>query len=209
MKVYLTINRQKLAERRFNNYLQNLPAHFREHVLSFKHWKDAQASLLGKLLIIKALDDFECGISCREVYFNDYGRPCLDHTLDFNISHSNDFVVCAVSEEGKVGIDIEKIRPMEAERFQKYFSRDEIREIASAEDKDEQFFRYWTLKEAVLKAEGIGIRVSLKSILIHGDRAVFQGKAWNLRELRPHRDYMMHLASSGKVGDVSIEEVAF
>lgn len=81
--------------------------------------------------------------------------------LRFNLSHSNEMALYAITHGHLVGIDIECIRPSpDAEALSKrFFSPRESSEIKSlsANRKQEAFYKYWTLKEAYLKATGEGL----------------------------------------------------
>ena len=71
--------------------------------------------------------------------------------LRFNLSHSGEWVLCALSDEGEVGVDIEAIRPRK-DGLPRYAMTDE--EFASFDGSWEDFFRIWTLKEAYVKYQG-------------------------------------------------------
>jgi 4'-phosphopantetheinyl transferase len=85
--------------------------------------------------------------------------------LCFNISHSEDFAVIAISKN-EVGIDIEYI----SENFDftnllsDIFTRNEILAIENADDKNHAFYNSWTRKEAFVKALGKGIDDDFKNI---------------------------------------------
>jgi 4'-phosphopantetheinyl transferase len=85
--------------------------------------------------------------------------------LHFNVSHSEDRAVIAISQS-KVGIDIEYI----AEDFNftnllpDIFNDDEILAIQTAVDKKHAFYTFWTRKEALVKALGKGIDEDFKDI---------------------------------------------
>lgn len=93
-----------------------------------------------------------------------YGKPKLDekYHIYYNISHSDDWVVCIISNQ-KVGIDIEKIRPIASDKL-----IDKILTVSEKEcvnDKKElKFFEYWTLKEAYSKQIGKGLSIGFKNI---------------------------------------------
>lgn len=93
------------------------------------------------------------------------GRPYIigRKDLDFNISHSERLAVCALSFDGRVGVDTEpKISSVPPERqdmfAKKYFSEKE--KTAFLAD-PACFSRIWTAKEAYLKREGVGIATKL------------------------------------------------
>ena len=106
--------------------------------------------------------------------YGTHGKPALvleqNNAADFrfNVSHSGDYCLYAVALRREVGIDIETVRsdvdclPL-AERF---FTRREYEDLLreSEEDRRARFFRYWTCKEAYLKARGVGIASGLAQI---------------------------------------------
>lgn len=100
--------------------------------------------------------------SLRFVY-GAYGKPALEgeHSLRFNLSHSNEVALLAVTLDADVGVDVEHIRADFASEdiARRFFSRAEV-ETFNALAKEEQvaaFFRCWTRKEAYIKAIGMGL----------------------------------------------------
>ncbi|MBR8835373.1 MAG: 4'-phosphopantetheinyl transferase superfamily protein [Stigonema ocellatum SAG 48.90 = DSM 106950] len=94
------------------------------------------------------------------------GKPVLPDTLNqtklwFNLTHSQDLALCAVSRDRLVGVDLEYIRPISdiLNLANRYFSPNEYAVMRSLppHQMQEVFFRYWTCKEAYLKATGVGI----------------------------------------------------
>lgn len=103
---------------------------------------------------------------------NAYGRPALQSPrlmfpLDFNISHTRGAIVMAFAAQGKVGVDIEFIdRQCRALAVaQRYFSNSEIADLRAlpVELQRARFFDLWTLKEAYIKACGMGLAIPLGS----------------------------------------------
>ncbi len=113
---------------------------------------------------------------------NQYGKPALhDHKLEFNLSHSGDFALAAVTSEREVGVDIERIRSdMELESIaRRYFSQSEVSELLAltSEQRIPGFFNCWTRKEAYIKARGLGLSLPLESFdvsLTPNEPAIFQ-----------------------------------
>ena len=93
------------------------------------------------------------------------GKPALaktgDSRLQFNLSHSQGLALYAVTRDRQIGIDLEQLRPTaDVEQIaQRFFSAQEYAAIQSLppDQKLEAFFRYWTCKEAYLKATGDGL----------------------------------------------------
>ena len=96
---------------------------------------------------------------------NQYEKPYLANISDihFNISHSGNFVVCALSDK-TVGIDIEQVKPVELKIAKRFFSAGEYEFIAAkADNKTLAFYKIWTMKESYVKWEGKGLSMPLKS----------------------------------------------
>jgi 4'-phosphopantetheinyl transferase len=92
------------------------------------------------------------------------GKPQLAEAaagdLRFNLAHSGELALVAVTRGGEIGVDVERLRPVEhwQEIAARYFHPTETAAIgADAAQTPINFFRCWTRKEAVLKAIGVGI----------------------------------------------------
>jgi 4'-phosphopantetheinyl transferase len=88
--------------------------------------------------------------------------------VHFNVSHSGDYAVIAVSRDGEVGVDIEQIRLAQpfldlARRFYSARENSWLESIAP-ERQAEAFCRIWAVKEAVLKCAGLGLSVPTQKV---------------------------------------------
>jgi 4'-phosphopantetheinyl transferase len=93
------------------------------------------------------------GVRLGELLKDENGVPCPVAGVYWSISHKPKYVAAVVNKD-KVGIDIEEMKPRTESLFAYVASDDEWR---LAERSWHTFFRYWTAKEAILKAIGIGI----------------------------------------------------
>lgn len=86
----------------------------------------------------------------------------------FNVSHSGDYAVIAVSSDAEVGVDIEQIRAGRpfSDLARRFYSPGENRWLQSigSERQAEAFCRIWSVKEAVLKCEGLGLSVPTQKV---------------------------------------------
>ena len=118
----------------------------REQALRFKH-EFGQFCCLKSWLMLEELIG-ETG----EFHYNEYGKPYLEDKPYFSISHCQEGIAVA-TDDHPIGIDIEAIRHAE---------RDLIEKVMNAEERigmdDRAFTRLWTQKEAIVKAEGVGIQ---------------------------------------------------
>jgi len=99
--------------------------------------------------------------------YGEYGKPALETepVLRFNLSHSNEVALLAVTLDAELGVDVEHIRADFASEdiARRFFSRAEVA-VFNALPQDERvaaFFRCWTRKEAYIKAIGKGLSQAL------------------------------------------------
>ena len=149
----------------------NLSPSRKRRVDRYKREEDRIRSLLCELLLKKIL----CGLGEEKAVLEtaDNGRPFLKNSSLFvSMSHSEEKAVCAVSEK-EIGIDIERIKPINSALIDRVCTRNEMRYVmpqigekaATIENRAvlERFYEVWTAKEAYFKKMGTGI-TDLKSV---------------------------------------------
>ena len=153
------------------------------------------------------------GISADAVRYAaaEHGKPRLRSSgaegLFFNMSHSGECALLAVSRCGPLGVDLEAQREvaMLAEVAAKNFSVAERRQLfdLSPEEHPQAFLRCWTRKEALLKADGRGLSLPLDSfdvelcrragnLLLRAAAAagLDSGKTWSINDLKAPDGYV-------------------
>ena len=107
---------------------------------------------------------------------NVYGKPQIAHPLValplcFNLSHTNGLIVCLVALDKEIGVDVEDVeRPgMMVQAAERFFSRSEVSALRALPKRAQRhrFFEYWTLKEAYIKARGMGLSLPLEQFSFH------------------------------------------
>lgn len=109
------------------------------------------------------------GVAAADLVFerNGYGQLSLANvqcpSLCFSISHSGPFTALAVSLSTAVGVDIEAVQDLAPEEMEWPLSPTERADLGTVrgDDRAQAFFRYWTLKEAFIKALGMGVSFPL------------------------------------------------
>ena len=106
---------------------------------------------------------FSIGTNGKPEIASDIGGP----ELQFNLSHTRGLVAAAISSNGTIGIDAEKIdrAKFDSAVADAFFAPAEVgllRRVPEA-DRPMWFFRLWTLKEAYIKAIGTGVSMPLRS----------------------------------------------
>lgn len=129
--------------------------------------------LITRVFLRRVLSDYYPQIATNEWYFktNEHGRPQIDNPinskLDFNISHTKGLIVILIRKDNDYlfGVDVEQKgrarRLLDiAERF---FSPQEAADLKTLprDDQPQRFIEYWTLKEAYIKAKGMGLALPL------------------------------------------------
>jgi 4'-phosphopantetheinyl transferase len=130
------------------------------------HLKKKLSSALIKCVISKKL-----GMEKKDITIdkNKYGKPFLKNyeNFHFNVSHSVDWIVCAIDNK-PLGIDIEKIKPIDIRTAESCFSAEEYSELIKLPEVEQinHFYNIWTLKESYIKNIGVGLSAQLKSFTI-------------------------------------------
>jgi 4'-phosphopantetheinyl transferase len=143
------------------------------------------------------------------------GPPWNERGVEFNLSHSGELALFAVTLGRPIGVDIEVVRPMPnaAGLMERFFSKDEIAQWrqAATEQQERIFFQGWTRKEAWLKAVGSGLSFPLDQfcVTMDGPARVLSIRAdeseaatWWLQSCEPCRGYVAAVALQGRVSSV-------
>jgi 4'-phosphopantetheinyl transferase len=150
------------------------------------------------------------------ISYADRGKPHLDPAtspLQFNVSHTRGLALLAFAMNRRLGIDVEKIRPIDnwQDIARRYFSQKEIAELAALPpaQRDEGFYTCWTRKESYVKASGEGLLVPLDSFdvtLTPGAPEILtaaDASKWTLRSIDPHPGYVAALTVEGQNFDLN------
>lgn len=139
LKIYQKINLQK-----------------KEKIDKLKNIDDKKRSLLGEHCLVKLLKEYY-NINYKKIsfYTNEYGKPYIqNNNIFFNISHSNDYVIVAISSK-EIGVDIEKIRDTNLNTINQFATPKEKEYVLSSDNNCySKLFEIYTLKEAYIKMKG-------------------------------------------------------
>lgn len=107
------------------------------------------------------------------INYNRYGKPHLSDNrlnLEFNLSHSSDMAILAITQKNAIGVDIEQIKPFDnlEDLVNRYFSiaEQKLFYLTTSKKKLESFYEIWTRKEAYIKAIGKGLSFPLDHITV-------------------------------------------
>jgi len=153
-------------------YWDMLSVQERSQFQRFYFARDSHQYLISRALLRSILSGYT-GVLPQYLEFprNDYGRPELKASseriscLNFNLSHTNGLVLCAVAPVTDIGADVEcnSRKTNYSGIFSRFFSQQEQNDLQQMqEDKRRyRFFEYWTLKESYIKALGKGLSIPL------------------------------------------------
>ncbi len=125
--------------------------------------------LSAELLLRSALAA-EYGLSSSQIHIaaGENGKPQLaDSKIRFNLSHSGEWVICAVGQT-EIGADVEEIRETNFRTVAESFSAAEqaLLEHTAADAQTDLFYRIWTLKESYVKYRGTGLLESFSDFTV-------------------------------------------
>jgi 4'-phosphopantetheinyl transferase len=194
---------------------RNLSPDERERAGKFKFEKHRNRYIAGRGAMRDVLGRY-LGVGPKDLRFvySENGKPVLagefaNAGIHFNLAHTGELALLAVTRIGAVGVDVESVRPVNNvnELVARFFSPREnaLFQKVPDENKPAAFFNLWTRKEALLKATGEGITRSLslvevsflpgepaRLIAISGDTV--KAARWSLREMTPATGYTAAVA---------------
>lgn len=164
IRVWLVDSHSDYAERLRAEWGQVLCPPELERARVFRFESDRVVFMITRILV-RLVVGSALGIAPDKLEFvNDsYGRPEVSGTvkLSFNVSHSEGLITLAVAEKGNVGIDVESVNvnPLALDAACSLLAPQEFLALQDAPDhkRAELFTQFWVLKEAHLKALGIGL----------------------------------------------------
>ncbi len=193
---YSYISKEK-HEGLLGKFLYSFPVDYQHRIMKYRRWEDAQLSILGRLLLRYGLKLYNFTDS-EEIEYNEYNKPFLKNTeLKFNISHSGDIVVCAITDACDIGVDIELIENIDVADFKFQMTENEWERVMTSSNSKSEFYNYWTQKEATLKAQGMGLSIPLLSFEVTDNSSEIRNEQFYLEEVVIEENYKCHVAFKG------------
>ncbi|XP_058205684.1 uncharacterized protein LOC131319460 isoform X1 [Rhododendron vialii] len=177
------------SSQEFSHAMSFLPQHEHPSITGYVKLEDQKRAIVSRLLQYSLVHEV-LGIPFNEIIIKRTleGKPYLEHNkvdhefpnFNFNASHHGDYVAIASEPLCIVGLDIvshsipgKETIPEFIQIFCSYFSRlewDSIMNAGSCDDMLNEFYRYWCVKEAFVKAIGTGVGYGLDSVEFHHTR---------------------------------------
>lgn len=197
----------------------------RERHLRFRFERDRDLFLTAHVLARHALS-VHTGAPAHGFRFTEgeHGRPRLLEAanVDFNLTHTQGLAACVVGPAGvDFGVDAEFL-PRRGELMsvaERYFNPDELRVLQGLASEDEQRFRFlsfWVLKEAYVKARGIGLGLPLHALTcapppVEGDARIAMGpelsddhSRWSHRVWKPTDEHLVAVSAKSLPLEITV-----
>lgn len=158
-EIYLVKVNSPIDNATFQCLLKFVQPEKQECILKQKLKQNADNMLVGEILAKTVIKKTFCiDIAKQKFAYTEYGKPYVTnyHDVHFNISHSGEYVACAVYDK-PIGVDIQKIGEYNSDIAKRVCNEEELKQIEDSSDKASEFTKLWTQKEAVLKTYGNGI----------------------------------------------------
>jgi 4'-phosphopantetheinyl transferase len=167
---FLTVTEKNKAN--WKVYLETLPPPVQDEILRRKTPSARIQKTYAKILLRRILIGFgHPETILNEMEFSEHGKPVIpSFSGDFNISHSENLIALIVADKPVVGIDIEKIRPVNPAGFINFFTKEEWQRIIHSKENENILLRLWTIKEALLKARSTGFSAGVENLHIDYSR---------------------------------------
>ena len=202
--IHLPQNKRDLSE-----YASILSTTETKRARSFLSNRDRESYTLARGGLRSILSEY-LGLPAKDIKLSchRYGKPKITgkvgQGLEFNLSHSGDYALCAVTKNTPVGIDIEKVQARNPAHYvrlaNRFFSENEADVIRNAPMNEvaSLFFSCWTRKEAYVKQHGLGLRLPLRNFTVNVDyrkRARLENTPWHPSDVEVTRIYDLQVAS--------------
>ena len=160
-----------------SQYVDLLSEEERAQYRRYRFEKDRRLHLIAHALARAALSRY-APVRPEEWTFahNAHGKPRIagpqaGQALRFNLAHTRGMVMCGVAREAEIGVDAEDMERKSdirgiARRFFCAPERSALEALPEAGRRD-RFFSLWTLKEAYVKARGMGLSIPLNQFAFH------------------------------------------
>lgn len=177
-----------------------LPESRKDKVDHFRFDKDKKLSAGAYFLLENLLS--EENITNPTFEIDKYGKAYISNyeNIYFNLSHSGKMVACAISDS-EVGVDVEYNDPaIDLDIAKHYFYNSEYESIMKSGNPQNEFFKYWVLKESYMKYTGLGFHLDLDSFeIIIDDEITLKNKKQPKFNLFDIEDYKLATCSKYNV----------
>lgn len=187
----------------------------------FHFARDQHTYLVTRALVRTVLSKYVAVAPDQWRFLRDaYGRPRIanfthNRNMTFNVTHTGGLIGLAVVGEAALGIDAEDMRgnPIQMDVADRFFTKTELQQMRCLEshEQEERFYAVWTLKEAYIKARGLGLSIPLDSFSFDFSRSGIArmemsemledtASRWQFWQWRPTSHHVAAICASKRTG---------
>jgi 4'-phosphopantetheinyl transferase len=218
--LWAMFDHEQIAESVVNRYRDTiLNSEERLREMAYLRAATRRQYVLARALLRTALA--QCvGLEPAELFFvtSASGKPSLleqqagGGLIEFNISHTSGAIVLGVTQNRKIGVDVERVRArrVSTQALPTFFDDDECEAIMAAPESTRAavFCRYWTLKESYVKAIGATLPAAMRNVRFALDEGHIEvvcspmqsPEQWHFRQYQPTGEHLLSLCVEAPVG---------
>ena len=200
VKIYI-ISFKKISEH-FDTLTNLLSCDKKQEILRCKSRKAALDRLASNLMLLHLFGkDYDCLLQ-----YGKQGKPYVPGGPAFNISHSGDYAVMAVSDQ-EIGIDIEKTISKRMVLSDSFLTKAELEWIEK--EPIPNFFICWTRKESIAKLDGAGLQLGFKNfntLPFSSEKIEIFGKNIYIKTF-DYDEHIISVASETQFHDLEMKEL--
>lgn len=208
--VYFSFVPKEWPEGEFDRLMRVIPKALQDKVMEEEGWQNQYGSLARKLMLWHGME--QAGANMNDLFdsvqYTVSGKPYLIDAPHFSLANDGTASVCAISAKSELGIDIARLKPINLSDFREMMTFSEWREIYSHVIPLQRFYEFWTIKESVIKADGLLVGMDVKEIFIQPDVAFCNAKYWYINPIEIDLyGYISFLVCSNPHADIEVETV--
>ena len=191
--IYYTIINTDTTKAQWNKLFHQMPSDIQARIQRYRKEENQYQLVFGRLLLHKILHDIgHTDFELSQLQYEQHKKPFWKEGIHFSIAHSGEVVACALSDQGTIGLDVERIKPIPLKDFQHILNGKDQERLANSNKVFADFFKIWTIKEACSKADGRGLGMDVQQLFIKERMAIFEEQQWLYYALDLHEEYACH-----------------
>ena len=203
---YVDLGSNRIDEEEWRQqWLPQVPNFLLPKTNRLRHVQDQQLHVFGWLLLPRLMNLETPHSWWDDIAYGHRGKPYFRNIPgNFNLAHSGAIAICAWNSQLPVGVDIEQIKSIDLRDFHRVMNQDQWSMINAHTNPQHLFFQFWAIKESVIKADGRGVAMNLKSIQISDQQVSYHDKKWFYQNLQIQSGYKASLAMEKQIGELEI-----
>jgi len=186
--------------KKWTEYFQLMPPDIQQRIKAYRKTENKYQLLLGRLLLKQGMQEMGADeFHLKDIEYNDRNCPVWKGGIHFSISHSGRMVVCALSKEGRIGIDVEQVVPVELKNFGHVLNEFDKQKVRESARPYHTFFEIWTIKEALTKMLEKGLAIDVLPINILADYIIYRHQKFHFKRIETDPEFIVNIVSENNI----------